>query len=204
RMRIRIDDFYRPNGRGLARTATVAAVCLLVAGCQLWNGSPNRSCNNGRCQDCADGTCGPLCCVSCEHYSRCIDEEFATFEAIRRANRSLRKCYDSTPSFDFKDGYRQAFVDVAMGGTGQVPAVPPERYWSTCYRTAAGHQRAQTWYAGYVAGAARAVTMCRYEFNDAPTSGVPQVEEEPSLLRSAGPIPAGAPSLWADEYPPQW
>lgn len=202
RMTVRIDHLRRPLWSEVARVFAAVAMCVLVCGCHLWSGPRDRSCNNGRCQDCAEGSCSPLCCISCEDYTRCVDEKLSTHEAVRRANRSLRKCYASPPSFDFKDGYRRAFVDVALGGAGELPAVPPERYWSSCYRTAAGHQRAQAWYAGYVAGAARALAACRYQPNEVLTSGVPHVEADPAL---AGPIgPGGPPSRWADESPPPW
>ncbi|MBX3438796.1 MAG: hypothetical protein KF861_14980 [Planctomycetaceae bacterium] len=176
---------------------------LLVAGCRLMGPAAGRAYDVGACRDCDEGRCGPLCPIGCEHYSRCIDEGISSHEALRRANRSLRLCYDSRPSFDFRDGYRQAFVDVALGGRGQVPATPPERYWSTCYRTAAGHQRAQEWYAGYVAGTGRAMSLCRYQHNVVPTSGVPRLADESPTTPANWHPSSAAPSRWADELPPQ-
>ncbi len=115
----------------------------------------------------------------------------------------MRRSYAEPPSFDFQDGYRHAFVEVALGGDGQVPSVPPERYWSTCYRTAAGHQLAQDWFAGYVCGAGRALSLYRYQFNEVATSGLTGLEETIDLDTSWQ-VPAGPPSRWADEPPPQW
>lgn len=191
------------SARRIARCVTLGVACLLIAGCSHWR-MGRTTCENPTCRDCAEGTCHPLICVPFEDYIRCLDEKFAAHEARRRANRSLRKCYDTLPSADFRDGYRQAFVDVALGGRGQLPAVPPERYWSTCYRTAGGHQRAQNWYAGYAAGASRAGGVCRYQFNDVPASGVPAFEEEPTHTQAVWQGPAGGSAPWTPTYPPQW
>jgi hypothetical protein len=79
---------------------------------------------------------------------------------------------DQCLSCDYRLGYEQAYVDVAQGTDGQVPALPPANYWKVDARTAAGHQRAQQWFSGYAAGAAQA--RCRYEpFNEVASSGVP-------------------------------
>lgn len=54
---------------------------------------------------------------------------------------------------DFEDGFRQAFIDVAMGACGQVPAVAPKKYWKYCDRTTTGHTAAESWFGGYQSGA---------------------------------------------------
>lgn len=59
---------------------------------------------------------------------------------------------------DFKDGFNQAFVDVAMGACGDVPAIAPKKYWKYCGRTVDGHTKAQAWFEGYRTGAQIAVT----------------------------------------------
>ncbi len=178
--------------------------------CQLGHSDGSRARGGGdgtaigRRSICDSGECGPLCrLASGEYYSRCLDEQLASHEAVRRANRSMRRTYAEAPSFDFQDGYRRAFVDVALGGDGQVPSVPPERYWSTCYRTAVGHQLAQDWFAGYVCGAGRALSLYRYQFNEVATSGMTGLEET-AHLDTSWQVPAGPPSRWADEPPPQW
>ncbi|SFH54040.1 hypothetical protein [Planctomicrobium piriforme] len=60
---------------------------------------------------------------------------------------------------DYRLGYEQAFVDVAQGACGAVPALPPANYWKVCARTPEGHQRAQEWFNGYAAGAAAAKSI---------------------------------------------
>lgn len=62
---------------------------------------------------------------------------------------------------DFKRGYIQAFIDVANGESGDVPAVPPPRYWNTAFRSAKGQLAADRWFDGYRKGAADArVKLC--------------------------------------------
>jgi len=59
-------------------------------------------------------------------------------------------------SADYKGGFRQAFVDVAHGSDGELPAVPPPVYWNTHFRNDSGQQRAECWFSGYRAGSAMA------------------------------------------------
>lgn len=56
----------------------------------------------------------------------------------------------------YKDGFRQAFIDIANGGSGECPPVPPPKYWNTFYRAQCGEKYAEDWFSGYRAGAAAA------------------------------------------------
>jgi hypothetical protein len=122
--------------------------------------SSRPPCETG-CPECEAYHCPPVC----HHYCRCLDDWVAAHEARKRASTSLQDCFPVKPSRDFRNGYRQAFVDRALGGNGAMPAIPPERYWTTCYRTLGGHQLAQEWFAGYAAGSAQAAAACRYHVN---------------------------------------
>jgi len=93
--------------------------------------------------------------------------------AERRARRSLRQLQDQSCdrlSKDFRDGYEQAYLDLAMGGNGVVPAVPPKKYWSAEYRTPHGRSYAYQWFAGYETGAAVARADGMTEFRAIPSS----------------------------------
>ncbi|MFP6765357.1 MAG: hypothetical protein VB858_17140, partial [Planctomycetaceae bacterium] len=57
---------------------------------------------------------------------------------------------------DYKGGFRQAFMDVAHGSDGELPAVPPPVYWNAHFRSDSGQRRAECWFSGYRAGAALA------------------------------------------------
>lgn len=95
-----------------------------------------------------NSNCSPL-------YWREVDDCVTAHRAKCAALECLKQSQCDYSS-DFVYGYEQAFIDVAQGGWGMTPAVPPRRYWGICYRTAAGKQLACDWLAGYSAGAERA------------------------------------------------
>jgi hypothetical protein len=73
-----------------------------------------------------------------------------------KANRALDRWEEETgcePSGDFERGFRQAYVDIGLGLSGQVPVLPPSRYWRFDRRNAAGRAAAEEWFAGYESGA---------------------------------------------------
>ena len=182
-------------------------VCLLIATCVGCLHGGHQTCDSTidcDCMECAADDCQAYFCLPRKHYSRCLDERIATHEAAQRAFISMKECYPERPSLDFQFGYRSAFVDVALGGDGVVPAVPPEQYWTTCYRTAEGRKHAEDWFAGYAAGAAQATAHCRYQFNRVAASGatafVLEDEEANGIIRTSGQQEAG----WGPEVDPSW
>lgn len=104
-------------------------------------------------------------------YSRCYDERVARCRAEQRGFVAVNKCYPSADS-DFQQGFVQAYVDIALGGNGDVPPIPPERYWKTCERDPEGYCEADHWFAGYSAGAQRAMASCWQAHNDVRGSGL--------------------------------
>jgi hypothetical protein len=110
----------------------------------------------GCCSTCGDpcGSCGPWVCVESCKYCRCLDD-LHTGTAARRCALEALHCRDDV-SCDYAHGFVQAHVDLAQGATGTLPPVPPERYWSVCFRSCPGHVRAQEWYRGYADGVASA------------------------------------------------
>lgn len=150
----------------------------------------DATCDTGACEECEDcGWCDRLFCVG-RHpkYSTILDTLITRKEARHLARAELR-CLDDNECLncDYKLGFEQAYVDVAQGASGAVPALPPANYWRSWNRTAEGHARAQNWFAGYAAGSARAVPL--YEpFNVVASSSVPGYD-----WMDAGMMPAGAP-----------
>ena len=88
--------------------------------------------------------------------------------AKKCAKRSLKtmacNCKDK-PSKAFRKGYQQAYIDIAMGDSGEVPPVPPEEYWAAHYRTPQGYLEVQEWFTGYKLGAEHALADGRYDYN---------------------------------------
>jgi hypothetical protein len=70
---------------------------------------------------------------------------------------------------DYASGWRKGYYDVAMGGRGCPPSVPPEKYWGTKYQSSAGHQAIQSWYAGYQNGAIAADRAGANNWHDVPS-----------------------------------
>jgi hypothetical protein len=81
-----------------------------------------------------------------------------------------RHC-NAHPSCHFREGFVQAHIDLADGGNGVPPAVPPERYWNRRNRSANGYAKAGEWFEGYQAGVAMAQMAGIGSYNDVATSG---------------------------------
>jgi hypothetical protein len=103
-------------------------------------------------------------------YSRHFDEAHARCIAEKRALNALGACHPHAAS-EFKYGFVQAYVDIALGSDGRPPAIPPERFWKTCNRHPDGHCEAGEWYEGYAAGAQRALGSCWKQYNVVPAGG---------------------------------
>ncbi|MDA0283093.1 MAG: hypothetical protein O3B86_07035 [Planctomycetota bacterium] len=154
----------------------LAATALTTGGCVLpcWNsacsssGEPrfvtpmarfmgtekllSRECATGGC---ATGRCQPKAYLTFSKYWPGMDAWTSSSMATRCANRHLLKqqVQDWTLiSKHYKDGFRQSFVDIANGESGEVPPVPPPKYWNTHYRTEKGKRSVELWFDGYRAG----------------------------------------------------
>ena len=55
--------------------------------------------------------------------------------------------------FTFGKGFRAGYTNVASGGNGCPPPVPPRNYWSWIYQTEKGQARVSAWFEGYPYGA---------------------------------------------------
>lgn len=54
---------------------------------------------------------------------------------------------------DFGRGFREGYHNVASGGLGCPPVLPPRRYWSVRYMSMDGRARTEAWFAGFRYGA---------------------------------------------------
>jgi hypothetical protein len=54
---------------------------------------------------------------------------------------------------DFGAGFRDGYCDVACGGDGCPPPLPPRKYWKSRYENYQGQGRVAAWFAGYPHGA---------------------------------------------------
>lgn len=54
---------------------------------------------------------------------------------------------------DFGEGFKAGYRDVASGGSGCTPPLPPRKYWNWRYQTAEGQAKVAAWFEGYPHGA---------------------------------------------------
>ncbi|MEO8495438.1 MAG: hypothetical protein ABI614_10225 [Planctomycetota bacterium] len=73
---------------------------------------------------------------------------------------------------DYKDGWQTGYYDLSMGSDGQVPPVPPKKYWNSKYQNPVGQQLISDWYAGYQDGVIAAERVGEFEWQLVPSSGV--------------------------------
>ena len=107
----------------------------------------------------------------------------------------------------FGHGFCAGYRDVAAGGHGCVPPVPPRPYWSWRYQTAEGQAKVAAWFDGYPAGALAAAEDGAANWGQIQVS--PLIEAQ-YAARGIGPPPGpgfpGAPGgpegLPTDELPP--
>ncbi len=101
-----------------------------------------------------------LVCTStgCGHFIDHVDGTAYSIKCKHRAKmawmdaRDLYGCV-SYP-YNFGEGFRAGYADVCMGNdTGCTPAVPPRRYWSSCYLNCEGKGKAMAWADGFAHGA---------------------------------------------------
>ncbi len=116
--------------------------------------------------------CSPHPYHSFDGYQAHLDKLVVKHAAKKCAKESLKEiscnCKDK-PSKAFRKGYQEAYVDIALGESGQVPPVPPEEYWAAHYRTPAGYLEIQEWFTGYKLGAEHALAGGRYEYDEIAT-----------------------------------
>lgn len=140
------------------RLSVAAVLALSLTGCHM---------NVAACRPCRSEM---FCCMKKRPYCRWIDEAKARHAARLAAEWDIAELSKTCGmSCDYKEGFEQAYVDVALGADGQVPALPPKEYWKDKNRTCEGHRSAQAWFAGYAEGAQRALA-CRAPYNFVPPS----------------------------------
>jgi hypothetical protein len=65
-------------------------------------------------------------------------------------------CNGVTHSVDYAKGFEEGYYDVASGGDGCPPPLPPEKYWRATYNSPLGQEHVKAWFQGFRDGAAAA------------------------------------------------
>lgn len=97
-------------------------------------------------------------CAGCQSL---IEEVDGTLICVRNCSDSWHAwCYyrstcpdDSYYPHHYGKGFRAGYRNVADGGDGCPPTLPPQCYWSVCYQNPAGQAKVQEWFRGWVFGA---------------------------------------------------
>lgn len=74
------------------------------------------------------------------------------------------------PSNDFRRGFLAGYRDVASGGEGTPPILPPHHYVSVIRRGRLGEDAAMAWFEGFQYGAAAAIRDGAHHYNFLPIS----------------------------------
>ena len=104
----------------------------------------------------------PLLLFSASVAVGCTQLEDSRIEARQR--RMARAAYVTSPgacngmphSVDYAKGFEEGYYDVASGGDGCPPALPPEKYWWATYNSPVGQEHVKAWFQGFRDGAAAA------------------------------------------------
>ena len=106
----------------------------------------------------------------------------------------------------FGAGFRAGYTDVATGGTGCPPPLPPRKYWSWKYQTPEGQAKVAAWFSGYPYGAQAAEEEQAGEYQNIQVSYLieqqyaPEFESGEMLDLEAQPQRSGN-ELFQDMYP---
>lgn len=159
----------------LARMLSAIGLMAALAGCRTcWiDRDDDRPMKYGSARDCLDYGWWGECFhphYHCGAPDGIRDHVAVKKAAIKAANRALSEQDCGATSRDFRFGFQQAYIDIANGGSGALPAIPPPRYWAAPYRTTWGHNKARNWFTGYEAGASAAQCCMPADTLSVPTS----------------------------------
>jgi len=106
----------------------------------------------------AGSGCAPLKCLHDQMaYNHHINELVAGSHNRRLAKQAWKsRCSefcDEPNVRDFSVGFCAGYCDVAAGGDGCPPPLPPRKYWKSRYENIEGQGRVAAWFAGYPHGA---------------------------------------------------
>ena len=175
------------------RLAALLALCLACSGCALTKGINNYLEYNDDSNDFVMGW---------------RNEVWA-----RQAGHEQKQFFDGHQERGaFGAGFRDGYMDVASGGNGCPPGVPPRKYWTWKYQTPEGQAKVAAWFEGYPHGARVADEQGAGSFQDIQVSyaienqyssefqagGVPHLEDGRQFLPGQQPEPTPHEVLPAD------
>jgi hypothetical protein len=97
---------------------------------------------------------------------------------------------------DYGTGFRAGYYDIAMGGSGTIPLLPPTKYWGAKYHNPTGREEVEAWFAGYDDGVVAGQQDAVGQWMPIQTSGGEEAAIAAKKARRrqrAEPIPTGIP-----------
>ena len=128
---------------------------------------------------------GMLCLTGCAsmqdtHYS-CANQCRSEWAWVSASKSPLKIVWPS----NFGHGWKAGYYDVATGGGGQPPALPPPAYWTAHYQSVRGQDAIGEWYRGFQEGALQAEQGGAGQFHYIRSVGMlAQQGETPAILGS--------------------
>jgi len=119
------------------------------------------------------------------HYCAHSDKYLSHHRHQRMAEMTWKSIEQAKPrgmySADYAFGFRDGFADYLDAGPGNMPTLPPRRYWKGRYQTPEGHQAILDWYDGFGHGAQVAAAGGYRQFITLPSvfSFVPMADLHP-------------------------
>jgi hypothetical protein len=141
----------------------------------------------------------PLLLFSASVAVGCTQLEDSRIEARQR--RMARAAYVTSPgacngmphSVDYAQGFEAGYYDVASGGDGCPPPLPPKKYWRATYNSPVGQEHVKAWFQGFRDGAAAAkadgvASYGTIYVSDEHRNGLKRAAQVPPVV-----VPPGAP-----------
>jgi len=124
-----------------------------------------------------------------------------------RQRRMARAAYVTSPgacngvphSVDYAKGFEDGYYDVASGGEGCPPPLPPKKYWGVSYQSPVGQEHVKAWFQGFRDGAAAAKADGAAAFgtiyiSDEHRNGIRRAAEAEAAGKRLTPQPATSPN----------
>jgi len=94
------------------------------------------------------------------------DAKYELSQKIRTKNawEEFNACQSQPLTTDYAIGWKAGYYDVATGGAGCPPVVPPRCYWKPPVFTEHDPSKRDDWYCGFVAGAASAKSQPDFHY----------------------------------------
>ena len=95
-----------------------------------------------------------LLCSStgCAQFLACRSDVTHRYQAYRAWRHHSHDCDTGDYPHQFAAGWKEGYVAITSGSSGEIPPVPPEEFWKDRFRTVEGRGRVDAWYSGYQCG----------------------------------------------------